>query len=136
MMTRPQLGQPPPRWGSGPSLRWNQARSGDGMRFIDYFLSRLTKRETRCYRCGKKFRPMTPCVNGEIGPFFSRLWDAKYTCVLCVLSFHGSCAARGRSGETPGFVRVTCPSCRQEANYPMPFEVETYGANDRDRRRQ
>jgi hypothetical protein len=87
-------------------------------------LARLAKRGTRCWRCGKRFRAMTPIANGEIGSFFSRLWDARYACAQCGVSFHGSCAARGRSGEVGGFVRVTCPKCGTEASYPMPFQVE------------
>ena len=97
------------------------------MRIIDLMLAWLAKPGTRCWRCAKRFPAMTPCVNGEVGPFFSRLWDARYTCASCGISFHGACAAGGRSGEKPGSVRVTCPKCGLERNYQFPFEILPYG---------
>ncbi len=94
------------------------------MGFIGSLLARLAKPGTRCGRCGKRFRALRPIANGEIGSFFSRLWDAKYVCAACGISFHGGCAAHGRSGEVHGSVRVTCPKCGTEASYPLPFRVE------------
>jgi hypothetical protein len=98
------------------------------MRFFDFLWRQWLKGRSRCYRCGKRFRALRSCDEGEIGAFFSRLWDARYDCAACGISFHGGCAARGRSGQAPGSVRVTCPKCGTEASHPLPFKITPYGA--------
>jgi hypothetical protein len=118
---------PPDRVSPANSHEGKMVAEESAVRFIDLIRGRLSRRGTLYYRCRTPFRLIGPCDEGEIGAFISRLCDAKYSCT-CGASFHGACAVRGRSGEAPRSVLVTCPKCGTETSYPMPFQVEPYSA--------